>query len=51
VVRAIVDGQSLAKSLIVGSISGTTPLILSGQKTGTQDLYNGVMDEVSIAIG
>jgi hypothetical protein len=51
VVTAIVDGQSLAKSVVVGSISGTTPLILSGQKTGTQDLYNGVMDEVSIAIG
>jgi len=51
VVTAIVDGQSLAKSVIVGSISGPNPLILSGQKTGTQDLYNGVMDEVSIAIG
>jgi hypothetical protein len=51
VVTAIVDGQSLAKSVIVGSISGKTPLIMSGQKTGTQDLYNGVMDEVSIAIG
>jgi hypothetical protein len=51
VVTAIVEGQSLAKSVVVGAISGTTPLILSGPKTGTQDLYNGVMDEVSIAIG
>lgn len=51
VVTAIVDGQSSGKAASVGSISGPTPLVLSGKKTGTQDLYNGVMDEVSIAVG
>ncbi len=50
-VTATVDGQSSSGAFTVGSISNSVPLVLSGKKTGTDDLYNGVMDEVTIGIG
>lgn len=50
-VTAIVDGQSSSRAFTVGSISNSIPLVLSGKKTGTDDLYHGLMDEVSIGVG
>ncbi len=46
-----VDGTTISKTVTIGSISNTTALVLGGQLSGSQDLYHGVMDEVSIAIG
>lgn len=50
-VTSTVDGQASSHAFTMGSISNSSPLMLSGKKTGTDDLYHGVMDEVSIDIG
>lgn len=50
-ISGTVDGISASKTVNIGSISSTVPLSLGGKSKGSQDLYNGVMDEVSIAVG
>lgn len=51
-IRGTVDGTASAtKNVAVGTITNSVPLSLGGKADGTQDLYNGSMDEVSITIG
>jgi hypothetical protein len=46
-----VDGKSASRSVQIGSISNGVALSLGGKASGTQDLYQGQMDEVKITIG
>jgi hypothetical protein len=47
-----VDGiYTASKAVTIGSISNTVALSLGGKAEGNEDLYNGVMDEVSITVG
>jgi len=51
-ISGIVDGTSTkSKTVTIGSITNTVALSLGGKAEGNQDLYPGVMDEVSIAFG
>jgi hypothetical protein len=50
-ITGIVDGQSTSRSVTVGSISSGTKLVFGAKNMTTGDMYNGRMDEVSIAIG
>lgn len=51
-ITGIVDGASTkSKTVRIGSITNTVALSLGGKAEGNQDLYPGVMDEVSIALG
>jgi hypothetical protein len=45
------DGASASHGAHVGSISNGVALSLGGKASGTQDLYQGFMDEVKITIG
>jgi hypothetical protein len=48
----VVDGTITAsRTVTIGSISNTTSLSLGGKSEGNQDLYKGLMDEVSVVIG
>jgi hypothetical protein len=46
-----VDGHSASRGAHIGNISNGTALSLGGKASGTQDLYQGLMDEVRITIG
>jgi hypothetical protein len=45
------DGASSSRGAHIGSISNNVPLSLGGKSSGSQDLYQGLMDEVKITIG
>ena len=46
-----VDGVSASRGAHVGSISNGIALSFGGKSSGTQDLYQGLMDEVRITVG
>jgi sialidase-1 len=46
-----VDGHAASHNAHIGSISNGTALSFGGKSSGSQDLYQGQMDEVRITIG
>ena len=51
-IKGVIDGTIMgSKTVSIGSISNTTTLSLGGKSEGNEDLYKGIMDEVSIVIG
>ena len=50
-ISGTIDGKTTTKSVTIGSISNTSSLVFSGKASGSGDLYNGLMDEVSITVG
>jgi len=49
-ITATVDGVITSKSVNIGSISNTAPVLI-GAHTGNFDYYRGLMDEVSVTCG
>jgi hypothetical protein len=51
-ITGVVDGTiTKTKTVTIGSISNAVALSLGGKSKGSDDLYRGVMDEVSVTIG
>ena len=50
-ISGTVDGHTATHAATIGSISNGTALSFGGKSSGTQDLYRGLMRNVSIAIG
>ena len=50
-ISGTVGSAFAAKHVVVGSISNGVALSLGGKSSGTQDLYEGLMDEVRVTIG
>ena len=46
-----VDGHPASRSAHIGSISNGTALSFGGKASGSQDLYQGLLDEIRIVIG
>lgn len=46
-----VDGHSSSRGAHIGAISNGTALSFGGKASGSQDMYQGLMDEVRIVIG
>ena len=50
-ISGTVDGTTSTKTVTIGSISNSASLVFGGKASGSDDLYEGEMDEVVITLG